>query len=163
MGFPSSSDSKASACNAGDLDSTPGSGRSPGEGNGNSLQYSCLENPHAQKSLVGYNPWGRRVRHNWVTNTYTHHHHHGRDTLVCNTKVESIIGHLWWAIRLGTQKELGWLQAFYSFVWGLISRICSLKKAFLSLLAILWSSAFSWVYLTLSPLPFASILFSASL
>ena len=37
-------DGKASACNAGDLDSTPGSGRSPGEGNGNPLQFSCLEN-----------------------------------------------------------------------------------------------------------------------
>ena len=36
---------KASACNAGDLDSIPGSGRSPGEGNGNPLHYSCLENP----------------------------------------------------------------------------------------------------------------------
>ena len=39
------SDGKASACNAGDLGSIPGSGRSPGEGNGNPLQYSCLENP----------------------------------------------------------------------------------------------------------------------
>ena len=39
------SDSKASACNAGDPGSIPGSGRSPGEGNGNPLQYSCLENP----------------------------------------------------------------------------------------------------------------------
>ena len=36
---------KVSAFNAGDLGSIPGSGRSPGEGNGNSLQYSCLENP----------------------------------------------------------------------------------------------------------------------
>ena len=36
---------KASACNAGDLGLIPGSGRSPGEGNGNPLQYSCLENP----------------------------------------------------------------------------------------------------------------------
>ena len=36
---------KESACNAGDLDLIPGSGRSPGEGNGNPLQYSCLENP----------------------------------------------------------------------------------------------------------------------
>ena len=35
---------KASACNVGDLGSTPGSGRSPGEGNGDPLQYSCLEN-----------------------------------------------------------------------------------------------------------------------
>ena len=43
-GFPGRSDGKESACNAGDLDSTPGSGRSPGEGNGNPLQYSYLEN-----------------------------------------------------------------------------------------------------------------------
>ena len=43
--FPRSSDSKASACNAGDMGSIPGSGRSPGEGHGNPLQYSCLENP----------------------------------------------------------------------------------------------------------------------
>ena len=39
------SDGKESACNAGDLDSIPGLGRSPGEGNDNPLQYSCLENP----------------------------------------------------------------------------------------------------------------------
>ena len=45
LGFPGGSEVKASACNAGDLGSTPGSGRSPGEGNGNPLQYSCLENP----------------------------------------------------------------------------------------------------------------------
>ena len=43
--FAGSSKVKASACNAGDLGSIPGSGRSPGEGNGNPLQYSCLENP----------------------------------------------------------------------------------------------------------------------
>ena len=44
MGFPGGSDSKESACNAGDPGSIPGSGRSPGEGNGYLLQYSCLEN-----------------------------------------------------------------------------------------------------------------------
>ena len=43
-GFPGGSEVKASACNAGDLGSIPGLGRSPGEGNGNPLQYSCLEN-----------------------------------------------------------------------------------------------------------------------
>ena len=42
--FPGGSDSKASAYNEGDPGSIPGSGRSPGEGNGNPLQYSCLEN-----------------------------------------------------------------------------------------------------------------------
>ena len=45
MAFPGGSDSKASAYNSGDPGSIPGSGRYPGEGNGNSLQYSCLENP----------------------------------------------------------------------------------------------------------------------
>ena len=43
-GFPCGSDSKESACTAGDPGSIPGSGRSPGEENGNPLQYSCLEN-----------------------------------------------------------------------------------------------------------------------
>ena len=45
MGFPGGSEVKASAWNVGDLGSIHGSGRSPGEGNGNPLQYSCLENP----------------------------------------------------------------------------------------------------------------------
>ena len=39
--------------------SIPGSGRSPGEGHGSPLQGSCLENPHGQRSLAGYSPWGR--------------------------------------------------------------------------------------------------------
>ena len=51
---------KASACNSGDPGSIPGSGRSPGEGNGNPLQYSCLENPQGQRSLVGCSPWGSK-------------------------------------------------------------------------------------------------------
>ena len=45
MGFPGGSEVKVSACNVGDLGLIPGSGRSPGEGNGNPLLYSCLENP----------------------------------------------------------------------------------------------------------------------
>ena len=45
LGFPGSSDCKESACNVGDPGLIPESGRSPGEGNGNPLQYSCLENP----------------------------------------------------------------------------------------------------------------------
>ena len=45
MGFPGGAEVKASACNAGDLGLIPGLGRSPGEGNGNPLQYPCLENP----------------------------------------------------------------------------------------------------------------------
>ena len=100
MGFPSSSAGEDSACNAGDPDSIPGSGKSPGEGIGyslqyswaslvaqmvknppvmweicvwslgwedspggghsNPLQYSCLENPHGQRSLASYSPWGHK-------------------------------------------------------------------------------------------------------
>ena len=45
QGFPGGSEGKVSACNAGDPGSVPGSGRSPGEGDGNPLRYSCMENP----------------------------------------------------------------------------------------------------------------------
>ena len=57
---PGGSDGKESACNAGDSGSNPGLGRSPEEGNGNPLPYSCLENPHGQRSLVGCSPWGHK-------------------------------------------------------------------------------------------------------
>ena len=60
MGFPGGSDGEESACNAEDLGSIPGLGRSPGGGHGNPLQYSCQENPHGQRSLVGFNPWGHK-------------------------------------------------------------------------------------------------------
>ena len=58
--FPGSSAGKESAGNAGDLSSVPRLGRSPGRGQGNPLQYSCLENSHGQTNLVGYRPWGHR-------------------------------------------------------------------------------------------------------
>ena len=57
IGFPGGSDSKESACNARDPGSIPGLGRSPGEGNGNPLQYLPGEF-HGQRSLVGYSLWG---------------------------------------------------------------------------------------------------------
>ena len=56
--FPGDSDSKASAYNAGDPGSSPGSGRSPGEGNGGPLQYSCLENAMDGGRLL--HPWSRK-------------------------------------------------------------------------------------------------------
>ena len=60
MGFSGGSDGKESACNVGHLGSIPGLGRFPGGGHGNPLQHCCLENPHGQKSLAGYSPWGRK-------------------------------------------------------------------------------------------------------
>ena len=59
MGFPGGSIGKESSCKVGDLSSVLRLGRSPGGGHGNPLQYSCLENPHGQRSLVGYSPWGQ--------------------------------------------------------------------------------------------------------
>ena len=54
------SDGKESACSVGGLGSIPGLGRFPGGGHDNPLQYSCLEDPHGQRSLAGYSPWGRK-------------------------------------------------------------------------------------------------------
>ena len=63
MGFPDGSEGKESAYSAGDLGDSgliPGSGRSPGGGHGNPLQYYCLENPQGQRSLAGYSSWGHK-------------------------------------------------------------------------------------------------------
>ena len=64
VGFPGGSDGKASACNAGDLGSIPGSGRSHGEGNGNPLQSSCLENSMDGEACRLQSMGLKRVRHN---------------------------------------------------------------------------------------------------
>ena len=57
-GFPGGSVVKAPPANAGNMGLIPGSARSPGEGNGNPLQYSCLENPVDRGVLGGCSPWG---------------------------------------------------------------------------------------------------------
>ena len=63
MGFPGGSEGKEFAFNEGDLGSLLVLGKSPGEGHGNPLQYSCLENPHGQRSLAG-SMGLQRVGHN---------------------------------------------------------------------------------------------------
>ena len=62
-GFPDGLDTKEHACNAGSLDSIPGSGRSPGEGNGNPLWYSCLEDSLDRGAWQATVPG---VMHNWL-------------------------------------------------------------------------------------------------
>ena len=69
VGFPYGSDGKESSCNAGDWGSIPGSGRAPGEGNGNPLQYSWLENPMDKGVWQALVMESQRVRHNWATHT----------------------------------------------------------------------------------------------
>ena len=58
QGFPGGSVVKNVPANAVESGSIPGSERSPGVGNGNPLQYSCLENSMERRSLAGYSPWG---------------------------------------------------------------------------------------------------------
>ena len=67
LGFLHNSVSKESACNAGDLGLIPGLGRSPGEGNGNPLQYSCLENPMDRGAWRATVHGVTRVRHDLAT------------------------------------------------------------------------------------------------
>ena len=67
MGFPHSSVSKESACNAGHLGLIPGLGRSPGEGNGNPLQYSCLENSMDSRAWQATVHGVTRIRHDFAT------------------------------------------------------------------------------------------------
>ena len=69
LSLPGGSNHKESACNAGDLDSIPGSGRSPGEGHGNPLQHSCLENPMDRGAW-----WAtvHGVAKSWTPHTVTH-------------------------------------------------------------------------------------------
>ena len=71
------SDGKGSAINEGDLNSIPGLGRSLGEGNGQELQYSCLENPMDRGAWCATVPAVKEVRHiDQLTYTHTHTHTH---------------------------------------------------------------------------------------
>ena len=70
--LPCGSDGKQAACNEGNAGSTPGSGRCPGEGNGYSLQYPCLENSMDREAGGTQSRLSQRLRHDWVTNTHTH-------------------------------------------------------------------------------------------
>ena len=69
-GFPGGSNGKESACSAGDLGLILGSGRSPGEGHGNPLQYSCLENPMDRGAWRATVHGVTRSRTDWGTNTH---------------------------------------------------------------------------------------------
>ena len=83
--FPGGSDGKESACNARDPSSIPELGRSPGGGQGNPLQYSCLENSHGQRNPVGYSPWGRRES-DMTERLSTAHIQEGSSILACSAK-----------------------------------------------------------------------------
>ena len=98
---------KASACNAGDLSLIPGSGGSPGEGNGNPFQYSCLENP------MDGGAW-------WATV-------HG--VAKSQTRLSDFTFHKGWLYLLLDSKELKWDKPEF---WGKPSQICRIQSSPLS-------------------------------
>ena len=109
--FPAGSDNKESTCNVGDMGSIHGLGRSSGGGHGNPFQYSCLENPHGQRSLMGYSPWGRKesdtterlsTAHSPWNESYdkpTHHikkqRHHFADKILYSQSYGFSSSHIW--------------------------------------------------------------------
>ena len=137
MGFPCGSAVSESTCNAGDLSSIPGLGRCPGEGKGYPLQYSGLENSTDCIVHVFSKSW---------TQLSDFHLH----TFLCMKCSLGIFNFL---------EKISSLSHSIVFLYSFFH--CSLKKAFLYILAVFWNSAFRWVYLSFSPLPFTSLLFSA--
>ena len=90
LGFPGGSANKESTCNVRDLGLIPRLGIYPGGGHGNPLQYSCLENPHGQRSLEGYSPWGHKES-DMAERLSTVHKHECKNTQQNICKVNSTI------------------------------------------------------------------------
>ena len=83
MDSPGGSDGKESTCNARDLGSIPGLGRSPGGGHGNPLQCFCLENPHGQRNLAGYSLRGCKES-DTTERLHFHFHFHALEKAMAN-------------------------------------------------------------------------------
>ena len=105
LDFPGGSDGKESTCNAGDPDLIPGLGGSPGEGNGNTLQYFCLEKSHRQRSLMGYSPWG--CKESDMTERLTR----------VRTTVSAEVGWIQGCGTMDAQEEPGVRRADCGYVW----------------------------------------------
>ena len=147
-GFPCGSDGKEFTCNAGNLGLIPGLGRYPGGGNGNSLQYSCLENPMdrgTRQATIHSVTRGWTCLSNWAcmlgSQTYTQ----TRGTSAAAAKSLQSCPTLCNPIDGSPPRSPipGILQAR-------ILEWVALRKAFLSLLAVLSNAAFKWVYISFS-------------
>ena len=117
-GLPRWHSGKESACQAGDSDSISGSGRFPGKGNGNSLQYSCLGNPTDRGAWWATNPWGHeRVRYDLANKHANKHVRVTRELLLLANKHvrvtrELLLMSLMWVLKATTKfkattKKLG--------------------------------------------------------
>ena len=112
-GFPGGSDGKVTVCNMEDPGLIPVSGRSPGEGNGNPLQYPCLEKSYGQRSLVGYSPWSCKESNTteWLHSlafitAQQHHKDQFLSTPLCNILKFSSGGLLRYPIHCIVKKKL---------------------------------------------------------
>ena len=105
LGFPGDSDGKESACNTGVPSSIPGSGRSPGEGNGNPLQYSCLENS------LGRGAWLATVHEvaksqTWLRDRHFHY-------FFSPTNLELLAPHAWMELMYQTAYFYPWCHLIF--------------------------------------------------
>ena len=91
LGFRGGSGSKGSVCNAGNLGSIFGSGRSPGKGNGNPLQYSHLENSKDGGAWQSFSPWGQKESD--TTEQLTQHNVYPAGTVLDGVHGVSKVGH----------------------------------------------------------------------
>ena len=126
--FPDGSVGKESG-GIGDRDLIPGWGRSPGEGNGNPLQYSCLVKSHGERSLVGYSPWGHKSQAQ--LNDYTNNNANGNPTLhnYENLRYLEINPTRLLDIVKGHKKDLNkWRLIIYSQIIRQIMRVLHLPK-----------------------------------
>ena len=95
-GFPGHSAVESTWVNAGDMSSIPKLGRSPGGGNGNPLQYSCLENSMDKRSLTGYILWGLKESDTTESmHIHTHTHHSPRHSSSPSRSLSSRRGKKW--------------------------------------------------------------------
>ena len=150
-GLPRGS-ARKTACNVG---VTLGSGRSPGIGSGNPVQYFCLENPHGQRSLVGCSPWGRKEPD---TTEHTRIHTPGPKTLG-SSQAMTLDADLHWeghVSLLSSSPSLPWPQGFFFFFTEEILLLIIecflswfLKKSNLSLRFLIIFFFISWRLITL--------------
>ena len=134
LGFPCGSDGKASSYNAGDLGLIPGSGRASGEGNGNPLQYSCLENP------MDRGAWKATVH--GVAKSWTQLSDFTSLSLLQKSMLIRFLHTFFWSTMYTS------LPIIYHF--------CFIKRASLDIYNAIWVQSSSWIFMT-SPLLFIVI------
>ena len=118
MGFPGGSHGKESACNAGDSSLIPGLGRFSGGGYVNQFQYTCLENPHGQRSRAGCSPWGCKELDKTKPLSHTSRSWRKRNQLLTNCFFPTTFAiHLWsHSVQFSSDQSLSHVR-FFTTLW----------------------------------------------